>query len=113
MTRREFTIKISQLILIMVQEGERPIYDFMLRSAEEQKRLFDKGLSKCDGTEKISNHQKGIAADIYLVNDDGSVNYEWDKEKAIYWHKSWEKMRGKPMIVFSDGTLDKPHFEGG
>lgn len=34
------------------------------RKADEQNALFLKGVSKCDGFEKLSNHQSGLAIDV-------------------------------------------------
>lgn len=108
MNRREFTHNISRLIQIMIAEGHEPILDFALRSKEEQKRLFDLGLSKCDGTKKISKHQKGLAADIYFVVN-GQVDYDYKKtsDLSIKYHNLWVQMGGKPII-----SWDNPHYEG-
>jgi peptidoglycan LD-endopeptidase CwlK len=47
-----------------------------LRTAEDQKKLFDKGLSKADGTIKKSYHQTGKAVDVFaFVNGKAS----WDE----------------------------------
>lgn len=88
----------------MAGDGEHPILDFVKRSTEEQKRLFDLGLSKCDGTIIISAHQFGKAADICFVKD-GKLS---DPVKGFdYWHQIWEsKYGGKSMIDW-----DKNHFE--
>ncbi len=47
-----------------------------LRSAEVQKELFDKGLSKCDGINNKSYHQSGNAFDVYAYVD-GKAS--WDR----------------------------------
>ena len=105
MTRLEFTDNICTLIVWMISEGERPIIDFVKRSAEEQKRLFDLKLSKCDGENKISGHQKGVAMDIYFLDDEGKKVVP-PKKGFDYWHKKWEEFDGKPVIGW-----DKNHFE--
>jgi peptidoglycan LD-endopeptidase CwlK len=47
-----------------------------LRTVEDQKKLFDKGLSKADGTIKKSYHQTGNAVDVFaFVNGKAS----WDE----------------------------------
>lgn len=121
MNRRKFTKNIAKLLIEMVEAGDMPIIDYCLRSAEEQNRLFNKGVSGCDGTVKKSAHQFGKAMDIYLVKEraNGSVyiDYNWkDEEKAIKWHKCWEELGGKKMIKFKNrlGHIieDRPHFEG-
>ena len=112
MNRREFTKAISTLILEMIKDGNHPIYDFCLRSAEEQKRLFDKGLSKCDGKNNLSQHQKGLAMDIYFVVESpaglAQVDYGYEKtaELAKKYHEVWVLMGGEPIIDW-----DKPHYE--
>ena len=40
-----------------------------LRGAREQRKLFDKMLSKCDGIEIESEHQSGLAFDIFAYVD--------------------------------------------
>jgi len=44
------------------------------RSPEEQKKLYDKGLTACDGTLKKSNHQRWLAIDIAIIKD-GAPNF--------------------------------------
>ena len=109
--RRTLTKNASLLVLDMIAEGEEPVFDYVLRSAEEQKRLFDKGKSQLDGYEKISNHQKGKAVDIYLTetNIDGfaMVRFDWDRQKAEKWHKIWEECYGGREMI----EWDLPHFE--
>ena len=135
MNRREFTLKISQLILEMCAKGEQPIFDYLLRSTEEQQRLFGIGrtmigsgvwvdgnsariVTKCDGVTRISAHQKGIAADIYLTELDAAgefkrILFDWPEDKAVLWHKRWEEMGGKPVLTDSTGKpWDLGHFEG-
>jgi len=112
MNRREFTTGITKLIQEMIDAGEQPVIDYVLRSAQEQKRLFDEGKSKCDGTIKLSNHQKGTAMDIYLCSYKAeglgvSIDFKWNRTKTDKWHARWQKLGGKPMIEW-----DLPHFEG-
>lgn len=45
-----------------------------LRTTGQQNELFSKGLSKCDGFEKQSNHQSGMALDFYAYVD-GSASW--------------------------------------
>ena len=103
MTRTEFTFNISELIQAMFRLGEQPILDFCKRSKEEQKRLYDAKLSKCDGEKIISRHQLGLAADIYFVKDGKLVDpiKGWE-----FWHDEWLRMGGRPIIQW-----DKGHFE--
>ena len=104
MNRIEFTYNICQLIIEMFAAGEQPIIDFVKRSDQEQKRLYDAGFSKCDGIEVISKHQFGMAADIYFVKDGKLVEPIHGHE---YWHKRWEEAyRGQLMISWDAG-----HYE--
>jgi len=95
MTRVEFTEKIVNLLQWMIDAGEHPIIDFVKRSDEEQKRLFDKGLSKCDGIKNRSLHQSGRAMDIYFLQEGEMIDpkHGWET-----WHEHWEEVGGKPMI---------------
>jgi len=113
MNRRELTANISALIQQMIAEGEQPILDYVLRSTEEQQRLFKAGLSSCDGITKKSRHQSVRAADIYLWNFvTKKVDWQWDPAKAEYWHTVWvEKYGGDPMVVLKNGKVDYPHFQ--
>ena len=133
MNRRDFAQKISSLILDMISAGRHPIFDRVLAFAEDQRRLYNKGrelidgnwvvvdpsavVTNCDGYKKISEHQFGTAADIYLVSEsvDGLVRieYDWDEAEAEYWHDIWvNKYGGKPMISIEGSKKDKPHFAG-
>jgi len=106
MARRvEFTEALGSLLQYMINEGDTPIVDFVKRSNEEQKRLFDAGLSKCDGVVKISKHQTGEAVDVYLLVGgklhDWNADDRWDK-----YHTFWEESGGRPVLEW-----DKGHFE--
>jgi hypothetical protein len=82
--------------------------DFGKRTPEEQKRLFDLGLSKCDGVNKISGHQIGRAFDILLFTEGGVYVPEWPKFMIERYHdRYWETMGGK-----NDIEWDENHFEG-
>lgn len=107
MTREEFTEQICRLILRMREEGEAPILDYVKRWAEEQNRLYMAGLSKCDGYVKISQHQRGRAADIYFLDQSRGAGLAAPIHGHEYWHEVWEEMGGKPMIDWDQG-----HFEG-
>lgn len=106
MNRVEFTKKLSELILVMCNEGEFPILDFVKRSDAEQMRLYKLGLTRCDGINKVSQHQRGRAADIYFL--DPETNQLSDPKKGwLYWHKYAETHLGfRPMIEW-----DKNHWE--
>lgn len=46
-----------------------------IRTAERQKELYDKGVSKADGYNNLSNHQSGDALDFYAFVD-GKASWE-------------------------------------
>lgn len=48
-----------------------------LRSAKEQNHLYKRGVSKCDGYEKLSYHQSGKAIDFYAFVD-GKASWQGD-----------------------------------
>ncbi len=107
MNRVVFTKNICWFILEMVEAGELVLLDYGKRSDEEQFRLYTMGLSKCDGKNIISMHQRGRAVDLYTLKPDLSEicdpNLGWD-----YWHHIWQtKYGGEPMISWDQG-----HFEG-
>ena len=104
MTRIEFSCNICQLIAEMFSVGENPIIDFVKRSTEEQKRLYDKGLSKCDGRIIVSQHQLGKAMDIYFIEDGKLVD---PKKGFDYWHKRWKDVYGGQAEI----SWDRGHFE--
>jgi hypothetical protein len=106
MTRLEFTKNICSLIIEMIGMGERPIIDFCKRSSDEQKRLYDAGLSKCDGINNHSQHEFGKAIDLYFLSEDclHIVEPSWGHE---HWHRIWEeKYGGKPAISWDMGHLE-------
>jgi len=127
MNRREFAVNISHLLLDMAESGDMPIGDNWNRSAIEQFAFYQVGrklvcskwvvadpsriITNCDGYIIKGDHQLGRALDIYLVTDDKDgviIHWEWNKEKALFWHYVWEKRyKGKPMIKW-----DPPHFAG-
>jgi hypothetical protein len=106
MNRVEFTRKIAALIQAMSEAGENPIGDFLKRSVQEQRRLFDAGLSKCDGVKVTSGHQVGRALDVLCLSED-LTKVVLPKAGYAYWHELWERLGGKPMIDW-----DQAHFEG-
>lgn len=103
MNRIQFTNAISILIRQMIDAGENPILDYVLRSTEEQQRLFAAGKSKRDGVKNPSAHQSAKAADIYFI--EGVAITEGIKGHD-YWHQEWVKLGGKPII-----SWDRGHYE--
>ena len=105
MTRQEFTKLINQLISEMIEAGDEPVIDYALRSAAEQKRLFDLKASLCDGYKILSRHNQGLAVDIYLTKD-GKVQFAWEFSKSIFWHNRWKELTGAEIWL----EWDAPHF---
>jgi hypothetical protein len=119
MNRREFTKSLALFTLEMINAGEEPIFDYLLRSTQEQQRLFTKGLSKCDGVKKISGHQKAKAVDMYFVMkkngkiyvayaEDAGINPHPIRDKYVKWHKVWEEKYGGMKMI----DWDAGHWEG-
>ncbi len=104
MTRVEFTVNIVALLHQMILLGEHPVIDFVKRSNEEQKRLFDAHLSQCDGVDKRSRHQDGKAMDIYFIEGEQVVDPSMG---FAHWHDLWQQWGGSPEI-----SWDRSHFEG-
>jgi hypothetical protein len=111
MTRTEATLAICRFVLLIEQErklGLHPYHvalDYAKRSPEEQKRLFDKGLSKCDGYAKLSKHQSGRAFDLLLFKE-GVYMPEWPEDFRKRYRGVWEHLGGAPEISWDQG-----HFE--
>jgi hypothetical protein len=110
MSRQSFTLAVNKLLTQMIADGHFPVIDYVLRSSSEQKRLFDAGLSKCDGITRPSHHQRGEAMDIYFVID-GKICFDYDSsplatELSRKYHALWIDMGGNPMIEW-----DKGHWE--
>jgi hypothetical protein len=120
------------LIDILIEAAKDSPYEFQIppfggiRTAEEQNGLFVRGASTKDGYNKKSNHQLGMAADIYL-NKEVKM---WDAVKLekvarhiqevaldefkikVYWGGDWDndgltKAQGDKDEKF----VDYPHLE--
>ncbi len=104
MNRMEFSLNIIALLHQMTLLGEHPLIDYVKRSNEEQMRLFMLKLSKCDGINIISQHQRGKAMDIYFEEGGKLVDPHMGFD---HWHKVWEGWGGAKMLDW-----DKGHWEG-
>ncbi len=84
-----------------------------LRTAEEQEFMFSEGLSKCDGVTVKSNHQSGLAFDVYAyVNGRAS----WDRLYLTQVAAAILQAASQLGYKLSWGGLwvnfvDMPHFE--
>jgi peptidoglycan L-alanyl-D-glutamate endopeptidase CwlK len=85
------------------------------RTADQQNLLYQIGrttqgyiVTNCDGYVKISPHQKWRAMDLFILNEDGTA--DWDSPYYDKLGEIWENMGGTWGGRFS--TLgDKTHFE--
>ncbi len=92
-----------------------------VRTAEEQRGLFDKGYSKCDGTHKKSYHQSGNAIDIIIYGK--TVDEMYDIEKLDHlgelgkeiWRDMWREGVVDDWTPIWGGDwksfVDRPHWE--
>ena len=103
MTRVTFTTRIAELILYANQNGIEVLIDWVKRDAKTQHRMFEAKLSKCDGYKKLSEHQTGTAADLYVVKNN---ELSWDEDKYNFLHDYWEELGGGKRIKWDLG-----HFE--
>jgi hypothetical protein len=105
MTRQLFTIRIIQLLSEMIAAGDNPVIDYVMRGTIEQVHIFlkSKGLSKCDGIKKQSDHQLALAMDIYLSDTNDNIQFTWITSRALKWHTRWEELGGKPMVAWDQG----------
>ena len=88
-----------------------------VRTADEQKAIFDNGNSKCDGTEKRSYHQSGNAIDIVIYSKTVAGMYDSEKLERIgkIGKQIWEEMSFKHCALKWGGDwtsfVDRPHWE--
>lgn len=101
--RITFTQMVAGLIRYAYSMGHDVILDWALRDAVAQNSLFKQGSSKCDGYDKKSQHQKGLAIDLYIIEDSRIVD---DVEKYKILHEYWEQIGGEKEIAWDAG-----HFE--
>ena len=81
------------------------------RTAEEQNELYLKGVSKCDGYEKVSMHQLDRARDLVIVDDKGNpINDYGDHPQYQVLGDFWESLGGRWGGNFSN-FRDIFHFE--
>jgi len=90
-----FTWILTQISQEIIDAGDQPIFDYIKRSNEEQKRLYKQKLSDCDGYKKISQHQLGKACDIYFIKNNKIL---WNKFLYEKWHTRWQELGGSPAI---------------
>ena len=84
-----------------------------LRSAAQQYELYLDGKSSCDGAQKISKHQSGLAIDVYAyVNGAASWEPEHLTQVALAFLKAAQVLGFHiKWGGFWVNTCDMPHFE--
>lgn len=93
--------------------GYAPQADWLKRSYYDQYMLYKAGKSKCDGTNKISEHQNAKAIDLLVIGPDKKTGeltaldpMEVCPQEWILVRKNWTDMGGEAMIPW-----DPCHFE--
>ena len=107
-----FGKKLSALICLADAHDIRVAPFAMLRTAEEQHRLFLEGKSACDGYIKKSAHQSWLACDLAILNDDGTdflwIDTRYDKfgelaEKlGLTWGGRWNTLGDIYHVEFKE-----------
>lgn len=108
MKRHNFSPMVMLLLQWIINKGWYAIIGHAERSKEEQKRMFEAGLSKCDGETIISAHQYRDAGGRYAIDimiHDGDFNID---KKALYEeaHDYWDSIGGSARIPW-----DMNHWE--
>jgi len=108
MNRHEFSMLICDLLEEMDKRGYQPFIDYCKRSDEEQKRIFlmPGNKTKCDGIIRISQHQRGKAADIMFMDYKELTDAELHDRHSQF-HDIWESWGGAERIDWDMG-----HYEG-
>ena len=111
------------LISVLDRAVEISIYDFGipqsggLRTAIQQKKLFDEGLSQADGFRHKSHHQSGNAVDVFAIDPD-TGKASWDHEHLAVVAAAILQSASELGIEVQWGGLwkgfcDRPHFQLG
>ena len=82
-----------------------------LRTAGRQRELYDDERSRCDGVTLVSNHQLGLAVDVYAYVDGRA---SWETEHLALVACAMLQAASHLGYKLSWGGLwpwDKPHFE--
>ena len=112
--RSEFERKFALLVTKAALQNIHFVTTSFLRTPEQQKSLFDQGLSLCDGSFKKSMHQRGRARDIVIIDTEGNLIWEHTADYDFLGN-TWEAMGGTHGgRWFKEGKtkFDDPyHFE--
>jgi hypothetical protein len=85
-----------------------------LRTAAQQKALYDQKLTTCDGTTRRSSHQDGRALDAVLERDGAILpanDPAYDITGALWLSLDPANVWGKNFGPMPNGQLDKWHLE--
>jgi hypothetical protein len=105
MTQRRLFLKKLANVITACDEAEIPVVVFsMYRTADEQRKLFREGKSKCDGYNVKSRHQEWLAADLGILNDEGT-DILWNDDRyaqigefaaqnGLTWGGAWSAFGG-------------------
>lgn len=94
----------TKLIYFAAEKNIRIMPFSLLRTAEEQNKLFLENKSNADGYNKISPHQVGRAVDVVILEENGApvwvddpryhlLGAKW-KELGGRWGGDWKTMKG-------------------
>ena len=89
--RTQFLCMLATLIKFAEENYIELICADFFRTTARQKELFDEGKSKCDGTNIKSQHQRWLAADMYIVEDGKLIT---DSKEYTQLGMRWESMGG-------------------
>jgi len=85
------------------------------RTEADQKVLFDKGSSKCDGIKKLSKHQSGEAFDIICYDEQDKITWDVDVFTEVAHWILWvaETVFSTKLEWGGDwkNFVDRPHFQ--
>ena len=82
-----FARMLQRLLDYASAQGIKVLLYWLFRMPEQQKALYDKKVSNCDGYKKLSKHQLGRAGDIAVVIDE-KIDWKDHPEYKIlgdYW----------------------------
>lgn len=90
--RIDFFYKISKLIVEAYLQDIKVFPFSFFRTPEEQKKLYNQGLSKCDGIVKKSKHQLWKAIDLMIFKDGKGINIRTPEYERL--GEIWKSLNG-------------------
>lgn len=111
MTRQQkFARNLGRLLKYAIQNDIDYLVTEIYRTAEQQNEIFKsgKGVTNCDGYKVISQHQKGLAADLVIQRDGNLV---WDHVPEYdKLGKFWQELGGEWGGTYTSPAGDIYHF---